>query len=159
MKAYFLTTILLISTFASIAQKNYTKYCNTRFQFCIDYPSNFAAQPESDNGDGKAFVFEKAEIRAYGSLENEETNNLAQELEYVQKDYTISYKVVKKDYFIVSGTDKKNNIFYRKTVVKQLKDYMETGPTQVLQTLTITYPKSQVKTYENYCKKIATSFQ
>ncbi|PZP51638.1 MAG: hypothetical protein DI598_02735 [Pseudopedobacter saltans] len=157
MKMTLLTISLFWSCFVALGQSSYQKYCNTRFQFCIEYPSNFKAQPESANGDGCVIISNdgKSEIRTYGSLENEETNNLTQELQYAEKESKITYKIVCKNYFIISGTNKEGMIFYRKTVVAQLKDYFNSGPAKVLQTLTITYPKSQIKQYEDYCSKIS----
>ncbi|TCC88666.1 hypothetical protein EZ428_18690 [Pedobacter frigiditerrae] len=40
---------------AAVSTQNNTD-CNARFGFCIDYPKNLVAQPESDNGDGRIFT-------------------------------------------------------------------------------------------------------
>lgn len=159
-KNFLVFFFLLSIPLCSFGQKNYKNYCNARFQFCIDYPKDFTAQSESDNGDGCVIISndEKTEIRTYGSLENEEINNLTQELKFLNKESKITYKLIGKNYFIVSGINKDGKIFYRKTKLTKLNNYFNTGPAKVLQTLTITYPKSQADQYANYCKLIASSF-
>jgi hypothetical protein len=142
--------------------KNYKTYCNDRFQFCIDYPSSFIPQEEPINGDGRTFQSrdEKAQITAYGGFALVDVSaTLDQYFEMVTSDIELSYKVLKKDYFIISYFNKNGDIVYSKTILKKIA-YMGSGEkdTDVFQTLMITYPKNQTHLYDSYCKKIADSF-
>ena len=149
----------LIGCLSFTTNSNYSEYCNSRFQFCIDYPKDLLGQGESENGDGQLFMSKdkQTEVRAYGMMAIEEFDKLSQQYESAIKDLTVSYKVIKSNWFIFSGTDKKGNIVYRKTVKKKLDDYMNGGAQDVFQTLMISYPVSQKKLYDPYCAKIAKS--
>ncbi len=153
--------LILLTTicFAFTTGINYENYCNSRFQFCIDYPRDLTSQGEAENGDGQIFLSKdkQTEVRAYGMMAIEEFDKLSQQYETAITGITVSYKVIKPSWFIFSGTDKKGNIVYRKTVKKKLDDYMNGGPQDVFQTLMITYPVSQKKLYDPYCGKIAKS--
>lgn len=156
-----LTGMALLMLFSHFQDNALTRYCNARYSFCIQYPRSFQAQGESANGDGQVFRSQdgQAEVRAYGALEVEDLRgNLMQEYALVTGDLRVSYKVVKPDWFIVSGIDKDGNISYRKTVRKKIR-YMgdETPATWVYQTLMVTYPETQQKLYDGYCHVIAKS--
>lgn len=154
---YFLIPILLIvSSFRF--NGDYALYCNSRFDFCVEYPASFSKLPKPDNDDGMTFLSadKKATISAFGSLATEPFETLDQELALAITDKKVTYKVVRKDWFILSGTDRNGNIFYRKTVKKKI-NYMELGETDVFQTLMLSYPPSQKQLYHSYCQKIAKS--
>ena len=139
--------------------KNYKTYCNDRFQFCIEYPLNFKPQGESFNGDGQVFktLDEKAQITVYGSLPIlDVTESLEQLYQMTTNKKIITYKVFKKNYFIISYYDEEGNIVYEKTIFKKINDYLGNGPTDVFQTLMITYPKNQSDLYDSYCEKIVS---
>ena len=66
MKHKSIFTIILLASILSIAFKTdntYTSYCNSHFQFCIDYPKDFTAQGEAGNGDGQVFLFKAKQTR------------------------------------------------------------------------------------------------
>jgi hypothetical protein len=140
--------------------KNYKTYCNDRFQFCIDYPSSFIPQEEPINGDGRTFLSrdEKAQITAYGGFALVDVSaTLNQYFEMVTSEIELSYKVLKKDYFIISYFNKNGDIVYSKTILKKIA-YMGSGEkdTDVFQTLMITYPENQADLYNSYCEKIVS---
>ncbi|ANE50573.1 hypothetical protein [Flavisolibacter tropicus] len=155
MKSFLFPFLLLLCSFQD---PGYSSYCNNRFSFCIEYPTGFNKQQKPDNDDGMIFLSadKKTEVRAFGSLATEPFNELSQELEMAIDNKNVTYKTVKKDWFIISGTDKNGNIFYRKTVKKKI-NYMGTGETEVFQTLMITYPTSQKDVYSSFCSTIAKS--
>ena len=137
------------------------EYCNDRFSFCIQYPENFTGEGESGNGDGQIFLSKdkEAEIRAYGELVLEEVkDNFSEEYASAARRIDVSYKVVKPDWFVISGLDKEGRIVYRKTVKKKIR-YMgsETEDTFVYQTLMITYPKAKQNLFGSYCGVISKS--
>jgi hypothetical protein len=72
------------------------------------------------------------------------------------EDFKLSYRIIKKDWYIFSAADSKGNIIYQKTIKKKI-DYMGEKNTYVFETLRISYPANQSKQYEAYCKLIAKS--
>ncbi len=137
------------------------QYCNARFSFCVQYPPGFEGLGESENGDGQIFRSKDklAEIRAYGAMVVEDLNETVfDEFQLATRNVSVSYKVVKPDWFIVSGLDKEGDIVYQKTVRKKIAYMGEEQPaTDVYQTLMITYPKSQQDKYASYCRVISKS--
>lgn len=115
MRVVLASFVLFLCSFPKIG---YTSYCNNRFNFCIEYPSSFSKQQKPDNDDGLIFLSadKKTKIRAFGSLATEPFNELKQELEMATYNKKVTYKTVKNHWFIISGTDKEGNIFYRKTI-------------------------------------------
>lgn len=140
----------------SISKQDYKQYCNQRYQFCIEYPSNFIPQGVASNGDGQIFSSKdgKTEIRSYGNLIVEDISSLEESYLTELKDVNITYKKKGDDFFVVSGFEG-DNIFYRKSIQRKI-DYLLTGKkdTDILTTFTITYPKNQKDQYDFYCKKI-----
>lgn len=139
-----------------------TEYCNSRFDFCIQYPADFIAQGEAANGDGQRFLSKdkQAEIAAYGMNVLEELNDhVNEEFKMQTKGINVSYQVIKPNSFIFSGLDKEGKIIYQKTVMKKVKYEGEEEDTRLWQTLTITYPKSQQTKYASYCTIISRSLQ
>lgn len=140
-------------------QEDYSSYCNARFSFCVKYPKSFQKGKEADNGDGAVFTSKdkKTEIRGYGSLAIEDFDKLEQRFRLATEKLTVTYKTMKGDWFVFSGTDGSGNIVYQKTAKKKI-DYSGDAGTPVFQTLRIKYPADQQKNYEGYCKVIAKSF-
>lgn len=142
-------------------KSKYQTYCNERFNFCIDYPSKFIPQGESYNGDGQSFMSEdnKTAIVAYGNLAvTDVSDNINKVYNTAIIDDNITYKILKRNYFIISGYDKNGNIFYRKTVSKKI-NYFGNENTEIFQTLMISYPENQKNVYAEYCQKISKSFK
>lgn len=156
MRYLFIPLLLFLCSFQP--SNDYVSYCNSRFNFCIEYPASFSKQSKPDNEDGLTFLSgdRKTEIKAFGSLAVEPFEELSQELALASTDKNVTYKAVKKDWFIISGTDEEGNIFYQKTVKKKI-NHMDSGEAYVFQTLMIRYPASQKHLYNSYCQKIAKS--
>ena len=135
------------------------QYCNDRFSFCISYPDGFRKQlPEPENGDGARFLSKdkRAEISTFGSLATEPFDELQEELKTATEDIQVAYRVVRGNWFIISGFDKDRKVVYRKTVKKKIT-YFGTKDTEVFQTLEIRYPADQAKEYASYCGQVARS--
>jgi hypothetical protein len=161
MKRIVLILAFLTVVFPAVCQKELKEYCNDRFSFCMNYPATVVGQGEAGNGDGQRFLSKdkQTEVATYGMLVLEEVNDdFNEQFKQAGEGLKVTYKVVKPDWFILSGTDKKGNIVYRKTVMKKIA-YMgeEKAETTVLQTLMITYPPSQQSVYGSYCGVIAKS--
>lgn len=172
--ALFLILILIISCKNEINKKRgsisfkeikndvqntkFNTYCNDRFQFCIEYPKNFTPQGESHNGDGQSFLSEdkKSTLIVSGIMSIVDVNpTIKEHFEMVTIDENITYKVLKKDFFIISGYNKNGDIFYQKTLAKNFKENNKNTLPDYYQTLKIVYPKNQSKKYSEYCKKIS----
>lgn len=157
-KSVFLLALIFTGA-AFTPQDDYSSYCNARFSFCIKYPKAFQKGKEADNGDGAVFTSKdkKTEIRGYGSLAVEDFDKLEQRFKLATETLTVTYKTMKADWFVFSGTDGSGNIIYQKTVKKKI-DYFGDAGTPVFQTLRISYPAEQQKNYGEYCRVIAKSF-
>ena len=140
------------------SNNSFNKYCNGRFGFCIEYPKSFEGQGESANGDGQIFISKdkNSRITVYGTL-CFDNNNLEYLYNSVIKDIEVSYKIKRKNYYIISGKNVNGKIIYQKIVKKRLDNYMGDGATDVLLRFQIEYPESQKEKYSLYCKKIAKS--
>jgi len=111
----------------------YSEYCNSRYNYCIDYPKNILfEQLESINGDGTIFKTRdgKEKLRAYGTLNMDMLTatdlTLDQQFKaelhsFSQDKSTITYKKIGESFFVISGYDS-GTIFYLK-VIKRL-DHM-----------------------------------
>jgi len=125
--------LLLISLlFASNVQKShlsndYKTYCNSRFGYCIDYPTFLTPNPESENGDGRVFVNkENAKVlTVYGRLNQDADGNpISLKMQYsldiqnlTSSRTKITYKKLGKDFYVVSG-ERNKKIFYQKMIIK-----------------------------------------
>jgi len=98
-----------------------TQYTNERFGFTLSYPANqFVIKNLSDNGDGITLynADRSLELRAYGSWYGDNIREVYYEELGWAKDagQKVTYKVLKKNWFVLSGIDrKKQTIFYKKT--------------------------------------------
>ena len=156
---FIIFSLFVFICFAFKTDKNYNKYCNARLQFCVEYPKEFKGQGEPTNGDGQIFLSEDkhSEIRAFGHIAVEDFDKIEQEYKTASNGINVTYKLIKKTWFIFSGIDKNGQIIYSKTVKKKLMNYMNNDSQEVFQTLMITYPSSQKNLYNTYCDKISKS--
>ena len=150
MKTLFALLIFLSSSV--LAHSAMQQYCNARFAFCIDYPSNFVMQAAPENDDGRTFKSKNGLVKmlAYGS-----NNSLMEKLETrfnaessSSDTRKVMYRLFKPDFFVISGVENKK-VFYQKVLFKN-DEY---------KTFLITYPLSQKKTYDSITAKIAASFK
>lgn len=149
--------LLLLSVFSlAVAQNNYRTYRNARFDYSISYPRDLLVpQGEAVNGDGQRFLSRdgRAEMAVYGS-----NNSLDQTLQQVYSqetarssehpDRTVTYQVIKRDWFVVSGTEN-GRIFYQKTLLRN----------GVFKTFRIEYDDAQKQVFNPVTTRIANSFR
>lgn len=134
-------------------------YCNARFGFCIDYPSNILiGEGESENGDGQVFKSKNGNVtlsvyRDYRDNPNSEASSVKDAFaEDIDNSYnpkrTVTYKHLGKNYYIVSGY---NNgvIFYQKTI--STKDGLASA--------LIEYPENDKELYDQVVEEIFKSFK
>lgn len=126
----------------------YKTYTNARYDYSISYPSNLLnPRGEADNGDGQIFSAPDGltEMRVYGSQDL--GGGLAAAFRAAQDGKAVSYKTIRRDWFIVSGRSG-GKIFYQKTLFKN----------GVLKTFTIEYDESRKAVYDPLTARIARSF-
>jgi hypothetical protein len=126
----------------------YWTYSNARYRFSISYPGDLLVpQGESDNGDGQRFVSRdaSASIAAFGS--NRLDRSLQDEFRSAQENRNVTYKVLKRDMFVVSGTEN-GKIFYQKTLLRG----------DVFKTFIIEYDESERGVYDAVTTRVARSF-
>ena len=126
----------------------YRNYSNARYGFTIAYPSGLLIpQGESDNGDGQRFVSKdgRATLLAFGA--NRLGRNLRDEFQSAQENRTVTYKVLKPNMFVVSGTAN-GKIFYQKTLLRGDR----------FKTFIIEYDESERAVFDSITTRIARSF-
>lgn len=154
--------ILLIACLAlstNADEVKYDQYLNERFAFAISYPpAILVPQGEADNGDGQKFLSKdlKASMLVYGcnnAMGDSLKGRFQDEINGEKKDSplrTVTYKVLKKSWFVISGTEG-NMIFYTKVLYNKNED-------QFL-SFRITYPKSQCELYDPLVSVISKSLK
>lgn len=107
---------------------------------------------EAEKRDGQVFISKdkQATIRVYGGYSNKGVSDINTSLKQISMDYKITYKVVKANYFIVSGYDTMGKYSSKKTKVN--------NKTGVIKTTILAYSKPKIKKNNNYCKIIANIF-
>jgi hypothetical protein len=126
----------------------YRTYSNARYAFSIAYPVGILVpQGEPDNGDGQKFVSRdgRASLTAFGS--NRLDRSLQDEFQSAQENRAVSYKVLKRDMFVVSGTEN-GKIFYQKTLLRG----------EVFKTFILEYDEQERATFDSITSRIARSF-
>lgn len=150
MKAVMILILIALTACAAFGQ-SYKSYDNSRFGYTISYPADLLKpQGEADNGDGQIFLGERAEMRVYGSnlLLNE---TLAEEYKAIvrEKGSTVTYKLLKAKFFVVSGIDH-GRIYYQKTFRNADGAFI---------TFMIEYDESMRSTYDKAVTKMVASFK
>lgn len=150
-----MNTSALLLAFALISSslakaEEWDLYTNLRFGFSLDFPGNSTGTHPPGDRSGRKFVSASGKfvmeveggLLGAGSLERFWRNSLAHYGE------AITYKVRKKDWFVVSGV-RNGEEFYNKV-------YVRDGNWAGFQ---ISYPHAENKLYDPYVVKIAKSFQ
>lgn len=138
---------------AAPPQSNYQTYANARFKYSISYPADLLVpQGEADNGDGQVFKEKgnsSVEMRVYGGY-NALNETLRSRYEKVIRESGsgVSYKVLRKDWFVVSWLAS-GKIHYQKTILR--------GDT--FKTFEIEYDAVRGSTYNEVTDRIAKSFK
>lgn len=143
--------ILLLGVMSQAnAQQAYTKYCNARYGFCVEYPVNFGTEPASYNNDGRVFYDNEGySMRAYGSY-NALEHSLETEMREEEKEFdVITYRASKNNWYALSGY-KDDKIVYLKTYISKDK--------RIFYHLRIQYPSKFKIEYNEIVSKASRSF-
>ncbi len=144
-----LTILLLLFGSQVYAQSSQKTYCNSRFGFCVDYPTTFGMGPAPSNNDGREFSDRDGFFMIASGMYNALENNLRDEMQSQEKDFDrITYRVKKKGWFVLSGY-KDNDILYLKTYVGE----------EYIYHLYIRYPVRLKAKYNTLVSTISKSFK
>ena len=151
MTRIFLLFAILLFPALVFAQSGERTYANARFGFSLKYPADLLApQAEADNGDGRAFTGDGAEMRVFGSsmLLNE---TLLKEFNAVVKERGagVTYRTYRRNWFVVSALAD-GRIFYRKTIAR---------PDGTFITFQIEYDEARRAVYDRAVAKMVKSFK
>lgn len=118
------------------------RYRNDRFGYSCSYPSCFRTVSRSQNGDGQVVQCEEVVLSMYASYN---AMNWTTAEACRQQAFHPTYKVVKPNYYIASGTMQSGEIYYEKCVLR--------GDTFI--TIQIAYPKRYQNDVEGLIAEIA----
>ncbi len=118
------------------------RYRNDRFGYSYSYPSCFRTVSRSQNGDGQVVQCEEVVLSMYAS---HNAMNWTTAEACRQQAFHPTYKVVKPNYYIASGTMQSGEIYYEKCVLR--------GDTFI--TIQIAYPKRYQNDVEGLIAEIA----
>lgn len=129
----------------------YKDYYNSRYGFFVKYPENLIIQHESENNDGIELIGDDGfNLKVYGSNDANVFNMSLND--FYKKELTehkdVTYKVKKKNWFVISGYDGEF-IFY-------IKKYVGNGSTN---TLFLKYPSNLRDKYYDVITVISKSFK
>jgi len=145
-------SILLFSSVSQVyAQQAYTKYCNSRYGFCVEYPVNFGMEPAPTNNDGRVFYDQEGfSMRVYGSY-NVLDHSMKAEMKDEEKEFDIvTYRAAKRNWYVLSGY-KDDDIVYLKTYMNRNKE--------IFYYLRISYPAKFKTEYNEIVSKVSKSFK
>ncbi|WP_295419197.1 hypothetical protein [Sulfurovum sp.] len=133
------------------AQQTYTKYCNARYGFCVEYPVTFGMEPAPTNNDGRVFYDRDGySMRVYGSY-NALEHSLNDEMKDEEKGFDlITYRTKKNNWYVLSGY-KDDEIIYLKTYMSRDKE--------IFYHLYISYPAKFKTDYNKIVSKASRSFK
>jgi hypothetical protein len=83
--------LLIVSLLAHAAAD--TRYCNSRFGFCVEYPSEFGSEPAPDNNDGRVFFDRNGFRMTAAGINNVTDETLKSEIEgFLDRFDTVTYR-------------------------------------------------------------------
>ncbi len=146
-----MSILLVIFVSQANAQQAYTKYCNARYGFCVEYPVNFGMKPAPTNNDGRVFYdTEGYSMRAYGSY-NALDHSIKAEMKEEEKGFDIvTYRAAKNNWYVLSGY-KDDDIVYLKTYMSRNKE--------IFYHLYMSYPAKFKTKYNKIVSKVSKSFK
>ncbi len=165
-KAFTVIFLILITSFGIGSTLNndsiqgkifYMTYVNARYQFEVLFPKDLLKpNPPPDNNDGRSFDSDDKQVYmvvwgGYNVMGNTWKEDFKSALDGFE-DAQITYKIFKKNMFVISGM-RKDKIFYR----KQLRVTEEGG--EVFLGFEIEYPKKDKEIWNAIAAKCANSFK
>lgn len=139
--------ILLLSVTVPVNAQDYTRYCNARYGFCVDYPKEFGMEPSPDNGDGRQFYDNNGFILIASGINNINNTVQSEMRSQVENFDKVTYQKMGKNWFVLSG--------YKDTNIIYIKAYVGKGSTNHLY---IRYPVNLKADYDKVIARVSRSF-
>ncbi len=141
--------LFLFHAVPSAGSDGYTKYCNPRYGFCVEYPASLTKDPPPANNDGIS-LRNRDEFTMSASGIN---NVLGDDLESLMASESenmgqVTYKSKGRDWFVLSGFDG--------TKVRYVKTWVGKGS---INTLFIEYPADRKSKYDEVAARVSRSFK
>ena len=155
----FLCVVILLSvTVHTYGKMTWNSYSNARFGYEVEYPDILLPQEEALNGDGRQFISAdgKSALTVYGAFNvldlSVEDIYRATIDEYKKDGKKVVYKVIDKNWFVLSGYDG-DKVFYIKTLRNYMRDDNDIDATFIM-----TYPRTENSTFDKITERISSSF-
>jgi len=138
-----------VSWIVSPGTEESARYCNARYGFCVNYPSEFAMEPPPANDDGRRFSDRDGLVMTASGINNANEDTLQTEKRSQGEEFDkITYRAQGDNWFVLSG-HKGDKILYLKTFVGRGS----------INHLYIEYPTRQQTKYSDVVAKVARSFK
>jgi len=154
MKRLFAVLLFLYSINGPILASDWRNEVNNRWGFSFSYPASLIPEPVPANGGGRRYHSADQEVSfaAFGS--HTHPDDFAESLngfwkkELADRGNTVTYKLKKEDFYVVSGVNQNGYEFYHKVFFY---------PTYWVE-FEITYPHSKRQKYDAWVDRIAHDF-
>lgn len=144
-----LAFLFLVMLAAAADAQQYSRYCNDRYGFCVDYPGGLEMEPPPVNGDGRGFHDQHGFSMTASGANNAFDDTVKSEMESQTRDFDkITYRARGRNWFVLSGYTGAD-ILYRKT-------YVGEGASNHLY---IKYPARKKNEYDGIVRRISSSFE
>jgi hypothetical protein len=154
MKKLFSILLSLLSLSGAALASDWKNEVNNRWGFSLSYPGSLIPEPVPANGGGRRYHSADQEVSlvAFGSHTHPdvfgETLNGFWKKELADRGDTVTYKLKKEDFYVVSGVNQNGYEFYHKVFCY---------PTYWVE-FEITYPHSKRQRYDAWVDRIAREF-
>jgi hypothetical protein len=143
-------------------EPQYESYCNSKYAFCIDYPTN-VLHPQGESGSGDGQVFTSSDLEDSLSVYRDFSDMIDPDTKFsIKAEYEhdlagnengrgkreVTYKKLGKDFFVLSGY-MGDKIFYQKTMITNGE----------LATCMMSYRKSEKELYNKVSERVFKSFK
>ncbi|MGF1645039.1 MAG: hypothetical protein ACFCUJ_15480 [Thiotrichales bacterium] len=129
--------------------KDYASYCNPRFRFCINYPSDMGMLPPPENDDGREFFYRDGFRFVVSGINNIDDTTPTEAYNQSRGLFdTVTYKKLGTNWFVVSGL-KNGNVLYVKEFVTP----------ESMRSIYIEYPESRKHEYHEVVNILSRSFR
>lgn len=106
---------LLMASVTMASAQEYSRYCNPRYGFCLNYPASLSMNPPPENGDGISLYDNHDFTLTASGINNVMNGTLESEMIAQKNDLDrVTYSTVGKNWYALSGI-KDDHIIYMKT--------------------------------------------
>jgi hypothetical protein len=154
LKKLLLILFFLLAARGQALASEWKKEVNARWGFSLTYPSSLIPEPMPANGGGRRYHSANQEVslvtsgsHTHPDISDESLNGFWQK-ELTERGDTVTYKVKKDDFYVISGVNTNGYEFYHKVFFY---------PTYWVE-FEITYPHSRRQFYDAWVDRISHDF-